>query len=147
MQIGTQVTFFVVIVNFTLLKREMSNAKIEHTGIALRTAGTLRVRQVCAPLAIDEHTNHRMCNAQLIDVPAAVQERTDSYLYAKRVRLEQWRPAVGWGTIHHHIVEFYARPHPVPVECEVPEMNLASQSLTGLFLGGSQQIAVKPVAM
>src|SRR3979409_511726 len=122
MQIGGQVTLLVVVVNFTLLEHEMPHAEIEHTGVALRTAGILRLRQVCAPLAIDEHANHRMCNTQLVDVPTAVQERTDGHLYTKRVRRQQWRATVGWGTMHHHIVEFNARSQPLPMECEVSEL-------------------------
>src|ERR1700704_4211613 len=98
MHIGGQVTLFIVIVNFTLLEHEMANAEIEHTAVVLRSAGTLRLRQVCASLAIDEHANHRMCNTQLVDVPTAVQERTDGHLYTKRVRRQQWRATVGWGT-------------------------------------------------
>ena len=146
MHIGGQVTLFIVIVNFTLLDDEMPNAEIEHIAV-LRIIGALRLRQVCAPLAIDEHANRWMRNAQLIDVPTAVQERTDSHLHAERVRLEQWRAAVGRSAVYNYIVEFDARPHSLPVEREIPELYLASQRLTGFFLCGSQQVAVEPVTV
>src|SRR5258706_15748068 len=147
MQIGTEVALPVVVINFAAFEYKMPNAEIEHTRVALGIAGILRLRQVRTPLSIDKHANYRMGNAQFVNVPTAVQERTDGHLHAKRVCFEQRRVSVGRRTMHHNIVEFGARTHPLPMERVVAELHLASQCLTRLFLSRSKQVTMKPVTV
>jgi hypothetical protein len=97
-------------------------------------------------LAVGENSHHWMFQAQIVDVPAAMQERADRNLYAKRVSCKQRRIEIGRGSAHHYAIEFYARPNALPLEGKISELYLTPERLTGFLLRCLQQVAVEPLA-
>ena len=68
MQIGIDHTFFVVVVDLTVVEQRMTHSEIENAGIALLIAA-LGLRQIVSAVRIHKNADNGMIHGYVIQIP------------------------------------------------------------------------------
>ena len=148
MQVGTKITFLVVVVNLALFEQQMTNAKIKHSNRTGCAAGfVFRCGQVGVALPVGKDSDHRMLNSNVAQVPGFVQPRRDRHCKMHRVGREQRWIGVGSGSMHDYSVHIDCGAQAGPMEVEVPHLYLASQGFTGFLLRSSPEVDMETITV
>ena len=94
-------------------------------------------------VVVRENPDHRVFDADIIDVPGLVKQRSDSDAQMERVGLEERRIGIRCRPVDDYAIEIDHGADARPVNREIPHLHLAAECFTRLLLGSPEEVCVE----
>ena len=94
-------------------------------------------------VAVRENPDYRMFDADIIDVPSLMKQRSDGDSQMESVGLEQRRIGIRSRPVDDYAIEIDHGTDARPVNREILHLDLAAEGFTRLLLGSPEEVRVK----